>query len=93
MTTAQQVELKKFARQTVREALDAEIKRLREIDRLRKNITGIPADDATAEEIRAIKQGRREFARGAYAPLSSVLHDLDSSHRARRAKKSKKVSA
>ena len=93
MTTAQQIELKKFARQTVREALDSEIERLRKIARLRRSIAGIPADDATPEEIRAIKQGRKEFARGAYAPLSTVLHDLDNSHRARRAKKSKKVSA
>ena len=87
------MEMKKFARQTVREALDAEIERLREIARLRRSIVRIPADDATPEEIRAIKAGRKDFAQGKYRLLSDVLHDLDHKHGLQGREKSRKSTA
>ena len=78
MTTALKNEIKKLAREGVREALKQEWGRM--------------LDTTTPDEAAAIKRGRSEHRRGASVPLRSLLHELDSDSRAKRGKKSRKNS-
>jgi len=78
MTTALKSEIKRLAREGVREALKQEWGRM--------------LDTATPEETAAIKRGRAEHRRGASVPLRSLLHEMDSIGRAKRGKKSRKNS-
>jgi metal-responsive CopG/Arc/MetJ family transcriptional regulator len=56
---------------------------------LRHYLTRIPEDDATPEEIEAIKRGRAEIARGDYVTLDQLIHDLGTDRRAKRAKRTR----
>ena len=92
MTVAEENEIKRIVKKSVREALDKEIDRVRELGALYDRVRNIPSALATPEEIRAIERGRAEFARGEYVTLSELLHDVDHPRRKKRTQKTKKVS-
>lgn len=56
---------------------------------LRYYLARIPEDDATPEEIEAIKRGRSEIDRGEFVTLDQLIHDLDTDRRAKRAKRTR----
>lgn len=88
MTTA----LKQEIRQMVRETLDNEIERIRELGNLYERVRHIPGALATPEEVLVIQRGRAEFARGEFVTLDQLFHDVDSPRRKKRAQKGKKIS-
>jgi predicted transcriptional regulator len=71
----------------VREALRRYM-RAAEIQAMQEKIAKLPEEDATAEEIAAIKKGRAEFRQGKFVTLDKLRHELDRRGRQRRAKKS-----
>ncbi len=100
MTTAIKNEIKKFARESVREALEEEMVRFntlrlpsvsakeqKQIEEMYKRPSRQSV--ATPTEIAAIERGRREHARGAYAVFSHTVHGMDNNARAQRRKKSR----
>ncbi len=103
MTTALKNEIKRLARQSVREALAEEVFRLntlrlprvsakeqKQIEKLYKKPSR--RSIATPTEIAAIERGRREHARGAYMVFSNTMHGMGSNARAQRRKKSRESS-
>ena len=92
MTTALKSEIKKMARESVREALGSEVARLRELQGLYRTMNSIPIDEATPEEIKDFKRGRAEHEVGKFRLLSDVLHEMDHKFGRSSPKKSRKSS-
>jgi hypothetical protein len=103
MTTALKNEIKRLARESVREALEEEVLRFnasrlplvsekeqKQIEKLYKR--PFHQSVATPAEIAAIERGRREHARGAYVVFNHTIHGMDSNARSQRRQKSRKSS-
>ena len=72
----------------VREALRQYMGRGAELARIRRRIAELPAEEATAEEVAAIEDGRRAFREGKFITLDKFRHGLGRQSQQPRRKKS-----